>query len=111
MTTAAEPGYQHAGPKGYWLLETPYCGNPENVIVNLTYVGLIQIYDTQPLLPGVDSCNGDSGGPLLYQKDLNSIWYQAGIVSYGTKQCGVGTPGIYTSLPNYMQWIEKNLKP
>ena len=63
------------------------------------------------LLAGVDSCNGDSGGPLLYRKDLNSLWYLAGIVSYGTSQCGVGIPGIYTRVPTYIKWIETNLKP
>lgn len=35
---------------------------------------------------GKDSCNGDSGGPLMYFGDNNS-WYATGIVSFGAG-CG-----------------------
>ena len=48
------------------------------------------------LLIGKDSCNGDSGGPLI-QKDrgVGNPWFQVGVVSFGTSKCGAGQPGMY----------------
>lgn len=56
----------------------------------------------------VDSCMGDSGGPLQavgpYGKSVRVIQY--GVVSYGMKQCGTeGFPGVYTRIAYYMDWI------
>jgi len=69
--------------------------------------------------PGKDSCSGDSGGPL-YLKTVDpstrrvdsletSRWHLLGIVSFGTKVCGVGRPGIYTRVETFMPWIKKTL--
>ncbi|XP_062551046.1 CLIP domain-containing serine protease B15-like [Armigeres subalbatus] len=54
--------------------------------------------------PGKDSCRGDSGGPLM----LHSMnrWYQVGLVSLGSEQCGGRIPGIYVKLVDYLDWIE-----
>lgn len=61
---------------------------------------------------GVDSCNGDSGGPLVYKgPNTDGSWYQVGIVSFGTKQCGKGTPGVYTRVTSHLDWIKENLEP
>jgi secreted trypsin-like serine protease len=38
-------------------------------------------------------------------------WYLIGIVSYGTKDCAIGRPGIYTKVTSFLSWIEKNLEP
>ncbi|XP_028982302.1 transmembrane protease serine 9 [Diachasma alloeum] len=56
-----------------------------------------------------DSCLGDSGGPLqapsIYNK-TNVRFVQYGIVSFGTKNCGIeGYPGVYTRLAYYTDWI------
>ena len=66
--------------------------------------------------PGVDSCRGDSGGPLitygLYNtSDLRMIEF--GIVSAGVVGCGHinSTPGIYTQVASYMEWILDGLNP
>ncbi|XP_052836121.1 melanization protease 1 [Drosophila gunungcola] len=63
---------------------------------------------------GVDSCRGDSGGPLLLEdfSDGNSNYYIAGVVSYGPTPCGLkGWPGVYTRVAAYLDWIENNVRP
>lgn len=80
---------------------------------------------------GVDSCNGDSGGPLLLfgsdgsvsnpaaivKKNLAYIniyilqMVQVGIVSFGSPNCGNGQPAVYTRITAFMSWIRSNLKP
>ncbi|KAM9341183.1 complement factor D [Symphorus nematophorus] len=48
-----------------------------------------------------DSCDGDSGGPLLY----NGI--AVGITSNGGKKCGqLKKPGIYTIISHYTEWVD-----
>lgn len=60
-------------------------------------------------LRNVDSCFGDSGGPLqaLGKYNGNTIrTIQHGVVSYGVRECGTGgIPGVYTRVAYYMDWI------
>ncbi|XP_011501683.1 PREDICTED: serine protease easter-like isoform X2 [Ceratosolen solmsi marchali] len=55
-----------------------------------------------------DSCTGDSGGPLqsvsIYKGEARVV--QQGVVSFGRKNCAVkGSPGVYTSVAHYVDWI------
>lgn len=57
---------------------------------------------------GMDSCSGDSGGPLQapgnYSHNLKFIQY--GVVSFGPRMCGTtGIPGVYTKIVYYLDWI------
>ncbi|XP_049634354.1 transmembrane protease serine 4 [Suncus etruscus] len=51
---------------------------------------------------GVDTCQGDSGGPLMYH---SSQWQVVGIVSWGHGCGGPSTPGVYTKVTSFLDWI------
>lgn len=53
----------------------------------------------------VDSCSGDSGGPLIVT-DLIGQPVLAGVVSFGGERCGVPRqPAVYTKTVGYLSWI------
>ena len=54
----------------------------------------------------VDSCSGDSGGPLLYV--YNGTTYLVGLVSWGIGCALYGYPGVYTNVNYYREWITLN---
>lgn len=55
-----------------------------------------------------DSCDGDSGGPLL--RASQNYWYIEGIVSFGNR-CGLQEwPAVYTRVNSYLDWITDNMR-
>lgn len=60
----------------------------------------------------VDSCTGDSGGPLMQAKLNTRHVTLLGIVSFGKRVCGIpGTPAVYTNVASFRDWIVERLKP
>ncbi|XP_017064059.1 serine protease easter [Drosophila eugracilis] len=63
---------------------------------------------------GVDSCSGDSGGPLTVEASTpggNRYVYLAGVVSIGREQCGkTQFSGVYTRVSSFMDWIETTIR-
>ena len=61
------------------------------------------------ILLGVDSCNGDSGGPLIYRQNNGpeKPWFQIGIVSFGSSLCGIEIPAVYTRVTKMMDWVKR----
>jgi len=56
---------------------------------------------------GTDSCTGDSGGPLTCHMKGKSVLH--GIVSWGDECGGVDTPGVYTRVEPYLDWINEKI--
>ncbi|XP_065171091.1 serine protease snake-like isoform X2 [Atheta coriaria] len=60
----------------------------------------------------VDTCSGDSGGPLQIPNKMNDTGFTViGITSFG-KKCGLTTkPSVYTRVSYYIEWIESIVWP
>jgi len=53
----------------------------------------------------VDTCTGDSGGPLTCIENGRHVLY--GITSWG-KGCGrKGQPGMYTKVTKFLRWLNQ----
>ncbi|XP_037947790.1 venom protease-like [Teleopsis dalmanni] len=58
-----------------------------------------------------DTCDGDSGGPLLsYHPKYDCMYYVVGITSTGFGSCGTpGVPAAYTRVYKYVDWIKRHI--
>jgi len=58
----------------------------------------------------IDTCAGDSGGPML-SNELSPLKRYAviGITSFGVKCADPDYPGVYTRVDNYLDWIAQHL--
>ncbi len=56
---------------------------------------------------GIDSCVGDSGGPLLV--NTSNGWRQVGIVSYGEGCALPNYYGVYTRVPSFQDFITQHI--
>lgn len=52
---------------------------------------------------GIDTCQGDSGGPLMCVS--GGVWKIVGITSWGFGCGDRESPGVYTNVAKYRQWI------
>ena len=60
---------------------------------------------------GKGSCEGDGGSPLVCPIPGNeSYFYQAGIVAWGIGCGEVNTPGAYTNVALFADWIDSQLQ-
>ncbi|KAL7039772.1 hypothetical protein ACKWTF_000108 [Chironomus riparius] len=59
---------------------------------------------------GKDTCQGDSGGPLQIVSNSNKcVYIIVGITSFG-RSCGLkNSPGVYTKVSAYLDWIENKV--
>lgn len=53
----------------------------------------------------VDTCVGDSGGPLFWLDKTIGKWYLIGITSEGVG-CGSDLPSINVRITAYLKWIK-----
>lgn len=60
--------------------------------------------------PGKDSCQDDSGGPLLYTDPQTGLLFNVGMVSYGNF-CASENPAVNTRVTTLLDWIVANTQP
>jgi len=58
---------------------------------------------------GKDSCNGDSGGPAVFQDPVTGMWSQIGVVSWGKGCAQPMQYGIYSKVSAFIDFIEKHV--
>ncbi|XP_066577170.1 serine protease 33-like [Amia ocellicauda] len=96
------------GNKTLQEVELPIIGN---TCCSCQYTKLVNITNNMicALMPlgGKGSCQGDSGGPLVCKQ--NSVWSQAGIVSFGVGCARHNYSDVYTRVSQYQDWINSQL--
>ena len=102
--------YSNEVPNPFYLqkVEIPFV---ENSLCNQTY-NYTTITDDMICAGGLaeggkDSCQGDSGGPLA-QRWYSDQWVVAGVVSFGDGCANPNTPGVYTKVSHFADWIYDN---
>ncbi|XP_012142990.2 serine protease notopleural [Megachile rotundata] len=59
---------------------------------------------------GSDSCEGDSGGPMVIQRARDKRWILAGVISWGIGCAVPNQPGVYTRISEFREWINQILQ-
>lgn len=58
--------------------------------------------------PGVDTCQGDGGAPLVCPVGRDNRYVQSGIVSWGIG-CKESRPAVYVHVANFKNWIDTQM--
>merc|ERR1719402_299366 len=55
---------------------------------------------------GIDACQTDSGGPLVWKDEESKEWKQIGVVSWGLGCGAPGNPGVYGKVTHVLPWMK-----
>ncbi|XP_062559234.1 coagulation factor IX-like [Armigeres subalbatus] len=64
-------------------------------------------WNTNLICTDPGTCEGDSGAPLFLRN--GDQWSQIGLISFGFQCAFYGTPAYYTSVPQYLNWINETI--
>lgn len=77
------------------------------------YQGLVRLTERHVCAGGEggrDTCQGDSGSPLMLRSGEKFAYEVHGVVSFGDTKCGGHRPGIYTKVYDYLDWIRTQMR-
>ena len=101
FTVAGWGATTDGGPQQRFLLKAnvPFVND---ATCQLAYTNLIPSQEICAGLPqgGVDTCEGDSGGPM-FRRDASNAWVQVGISSWGVGCARPTLPGVYTEVSTF----------
>ncbi|XP_045450452.1 serine protease Hayan-like [Melitaea cinxia] len=89
--------------------------NCSNLVLNRNWWGPLDQHLCAGKLDGsVDTCYGDSGGPLQYKlierKDDGTMHMIVAITTFGARKCAkADTPTVYTQVSTFIEWIENHV--